>query len=720
MKKINFAMGIHSHQPVGNFDFVFEEAYQKAYLPFLRVLEKFPQIKLAQHYSGILFEWIEKYHPDFIPRLQKMVARGQVEMMTGGFYEPILIAIPDSDKIGQIRALSEYVKQKTDYDATGIWLAERVWEPDLPEPLHAAGIQYTVIDDAHFKYAGLREPQLYGYYLTEHQGAAIKIFPISEKLRYTMPFRPPEETLEYLRSIASEDGTRLIVFADDGEKFGVWPHTYEQCYEYGWLEQFFRLLVENSDWINLLTFSEALQNLPPLGRVYLPTASYREMMEWAMPAQTIHKFEDFEKWLKEHHMPSENKVFVHGGFWRNFLAKYPESNNLHKRMLRGSRRLQALKAKEKSANFQSATQHVYASQCNCPYWHGIFGGLYLPNLRFPIYQNLIQADVEMDKIERSPNEQKEGWITCELTDFDTDGYEELIVESDRMNLFFSLRNGGSLFELDLKSKAINLVDTMTRREEGYHRKLWEAIAEKAHAPKPGEVASIHDMVLMKEENLHQYLHYDWYRRSSLLDHFLHPSVMLEAFQKADYGEQGDFVNQPYEVHTAKKGKSLLISLQRHGHVWIGDRFIPIDVRKDLLVSPKKDTLQVEYTISNRDNEVAELWFGSESAFALMAGNAPDRYYFSKDTPIDDSKLASSGVLENIRHIGLCDEWLGLKIQIQWDQLATLWRFPIETVSMSEAGFERVYQCSIVMPNWKITLAPKEEWKVILLFSFDNC
>ncbi len=94
MKTINIAFGIHNHQPVGNFDFVFEHAYEKSYLPFLELLEKHPHIRLAQHYTGILFEWIKMHKPEFIHRLKKLVDSGQIEMMTGGFYEPIMSIIP--------------------------------------------------------------------------------------------------------------------------------------------------------------------------------------------------------------------------------------------------------------------------------------------------------------------------------------------------------------------------------------------------------------------------------------------------------------------------------------------------------------------------------------------------------------------------------------------------------------------------------------------------
>lgn len=717
MKKINLAIGIHNHQPVGNFDFVFEEAYQKSYLPFLSVLEKFPEIKLAQHYTGILLQWIKENHPEFLPRLRKLADSGQIEMMTGGFYEPILAAICDEDKIGQIKKLTQFVKQETGYDPVGAWVAERVWEPNLPEPLANAGIQYTVIDDAHFKYAGLQEQQLRGYFLSENNGRVVKIFPISEKLRYTMPFMPPEATIDFLATLADEDGKRLVVFADDGEKFGVWPKTYEQCYERGWVENFFRLLVENRAWINLITFSEALVALPPAGRVYLPTASYREMMEWALPTQSIMQYEDFEHWLHDQQMADEHKVFVRGGFWRNFMVKYPESNNLHKRMSRSAERLRTINSK-KTKELAEAQNHVFAGQCNCPYWHGVFGGLYLPNLRFPIYRNLIQADVIMDRLQHTAEETKQGWVQSEISDFDKDGFDEVMLESDCLGLFFNPQMGGALFELDLKSHAINLLDTMTRREEAYHRKLRQAVQQK-DKPAESQVSSIHDLVLMKEEHLEQHLNYDWYRRSSLLDHFLRDDATLDSFGRAQYGEQGDFVNQPYQTRIVKKGRNLQLLMQRDGHVWVGADWAPVRVLKTVNLRGLENGLQVHYRITNLHDRPISVWFGTESVFALMAGDAPDRYFSSPGIEIEDAKLASVGELSPITEVSLNDEWLNLSCRLISNQPAAFWRFPIETVSLSEAGFERVYQGSVVMPNWHIALPPGETWETQLQFVFES-
>ncbi|MCK4754758.1 MAG: alpha-amylase, partial [Calditrichia bacterium] len=282
MKRINFLFGIHNHQPIGNFDFVFQDAYEKSYLPFLKVLEKFPSIKMAIHFSGILLDWLKENQPDLIKKVKHMVDRGQLEIMTGGYYEPILSIIPEEDRVGQIRKLTETVKELFNITPDGLWLAERVWEPTLPTSLAKAGVKYTITDDTHFKYAGLTDDQLTGYYITEDLGNSTVLFPISKRLRYTIPFEDPEVTIEYLRSMATEDGRNIVVFADDGEKFGVWPNTYNHVYEEKWLERFFHALEENSDWINMIHFNQAIDLVAPIGKIYLPTASYAEMMHWAL------------------------------------------------------------------------------------------------------------------------------------------------------------------------------------------------------------------------------------------------------------------------------------------------------------------------------------------------------------------------------------------------------------------------------------------------------
>ncbi|MBI3998278.1 MAG: hypothetical protein HY355_04535, partial [Armatimonadetes bacterium] len=175
MPRLTLGLALHNHQPVGNFPSVFEQAYRQAYEPMVSALERHPGIRLALHFSGPLLDWLKDAHPDLIERVRGLVARGQVEIMTGGYYEPILPIIPDRDKRGQVARMTAAVRDLFGYDATGLWLAERVWEPHLPKALVAAGVRYTIVDDAHFLRVGLTDAELTGSFVTEEEGAALSI-----------------------------------------------------------------------------------------------------------------------------------------------------------------------------------------------------------------------------------------------------------------------------------------------------------------------------------------------------------------------------------------------------------------------------------------------------------------------------------------------------------------------------------------------------------------
>ncbi len=112
MNKINIIFGTYNSQPVGVSHEEIEEAYQNSYKSFLSVLNKYPDFCIVLYYSGVLLEWIEKNHPEFIMLLSEMVRRKQVELLTGGFYEPILSVIPNTDRMGQIEKFTTYLRSR--------------------------------------------------------------------------------------------------------------------------------------------------------------------------------------------------------------------------------------------------------------------------------------------------------------------------------------------------------------------------------------------------------------------------------------------------------------------------------------------------------------------------------------------------------------------------------------------------------------------------------
>jgi alpha-amylase len=189
---------------------------------------------------------------------------------------------------------------------------------------------------------------------------------------------------------------------------------------------------------------------------------------------------------------------------------------------------------------------------------------------------------------------------------------------------------------------------------------------------------------VKEKDLEDYLCYDWYLRYSLLDHFLHPDTKFENFTCARYGEQGDFVNQPYTVENIEKKKGgMRINLYRKGIVWVGEEKVDIHVGKELIL--KKNVLDINYTLKNLSNkELLHLWFGVEFNFAFF-------------------DIAEKGTLSGVDFWEKSSVGENYKVKLFFSPKVELWFFPIYTVSASESGFERTLQGLCVLPNIKLQI-----------------
>ncbi len=709
MKKVNFIFGVHNHQPVGNFSQVFEALYDKSYEPFLRILHKHPKVKCTFHVTGPLLEWIEENRPDYFKILKEMVSRNQIEFFTGGMYEPILAILPDRDKIGQIQMLTDYLRKKFKVEAKGMWLAERVWEPHLTKALADAGVEYVVIDDAHLKAAGLNEEQTFGYYIMEEQGATAAVFPISEKMRYLVPFQAVEETIQYLRSIATDEGDRCVVLMDDGEKFGGWPDTYKWVYEDGWLEKFFSALEENSEWLNTTTFAEYKKQHTSRGIINLPTGSYTEMGEWSLPTEAAKEYESVRHEVRDKgEMPRFDR-YLKGGFWRNFFAKYSESNHLHKKLLWVSQKVEEARLKiskkgspKQKAILEQATRALYRGECNCPYWHGVFGGLYLNHLRFAMYRQFIEAEKLADSLLPSASS---GFMVTQ-TDFNKDGLEEIIVEAKGYHAIFAPAKGGSLIEIDYLKCPINLSDTLTRRKEAYHEKLK---ALQNYQSNSGAVATIHDLVRVKEPGLENKLFYDPENRASLVERILPLGTNVENLMSAQYQELGDFHQAVFlaKVEEPKgKGKPVQITLSHKGII----EEQPVQLIKKVTLSSGDFNLKTSYKFKNLGSKELKFLLMTEWNLTLLAGDAPDRNYFVTGRNLNSPRLNSVGMEGNVSEFGMKDGWLKLEINFQSEKPGEFWRYPVETISQSEDGFERVYQGSCLLLGWNVMLPPQGQFE----------
>ena len=692
---VRLCLVLHNHQPVGNFDGVIEQAYQDSYLPFLEVFEPYEHLKLALHTSGPLMMWLAERHPEYINRLKGLVAAGRIEIVGGPFYEPILTMIPSRDRIGQITKYTRWLQTRFDTAVSGMWMPERVWESQLTRDLVPAGMQYTILDDFHFRAAGWDESQLTNYFLTEDDGHVLRVFPGSERLRYLLPFAPASDTIEYCRSVADRAPGSVLLFGDDGEKFGTWPNTKEHVYERGWLRQFFEQLTANRDWLSTSTPSETITETPPAGSVYLPDCSYREMTEWALPVERqgsydalVHDLESDSRW-------PQIKTFLRGGYWRNFRIKYSEANEMYCRMLEVSRRLEfARRGNGDKSLLPQAEDHLFRGQCNCPYWHGAFGGIYLPHLRNATYSELIAAD---NLIERSNGRHGE-WVDVTTEDYNKDLFPEIRLANDQLIGYIAPAKGGMLYELDIRGIEHNLLATMQRRPEQYHTKV-----KQGNSQGSSETASIHDRVVFKQQGLEDLLQYDNSPRKSLVDHFYDHGTTAEDVQRGRATERGDFVALPYDAKLRRGSGKIQVQLRREGNAW----GVPLTITKGITLFAGSHALEITYLIEGLPPG-RPLDFGVEFNFAGLPSGAEDRFFYNERCE-RMGHLGSVLNIESTDYIGMIDQWLGANVQWTSNRPTGLWCFPVATVSQSEGGFELVHQSVCMIPHWVVQGDANGRW-----------
>ena len=686
--KFHLSLLIHAHQPVGNFEDVYEKCYQSSYLPFVQMLEKHPAVRMGLHYSGPLLVWIEKHHPEYFEQIRALAKRGQVEMVGGGFYEPILAVIPPEYQNEQVTRLASYIETHFGERPSGAWLAERVWEPQLPSALASAQVGYSLVDDYHFLSAGFEPNELFGTYVAEDRGKCVRLFPGLKALRYLLPFGKVEDVVTYLKEAATVHPDGVAAMGDDMEKFGCWPGTFEHCYTNHWLDDFFSALDENLEWLNLTPPGQYVGSHTPLGRADLPTASYAEMTEWAFPTSVRQRYHTVQQ---EFAKRPEVAAFLRGGSWRGFFRKYAESNLLHKKMLRVATRVAAAPQRRVAAKpteeLAEARDLLLRGQCNDAYWHGVFGGLYAPHLRTELWKSLIRAEMIADK--QIPGGQVS---RVELLDYDADGANELLFTSPECQALIKPSDGGTMAMLDFRPAAATLINSMKRRQEAYHTRLLEASKTPT-----GAVASIHEQTRVKEPGLEKYLRYDRWAR-----HTFRVLIFSQLRKHGDYEElklqeDAGFAAGEYFVRSSSPREA---EIARDALLSTKDGDVPFSLMKKISTGPAPRGCEVACEIGIKLKQPLErpVMIGIESVINLLAPAEGDRFFETLEGP---RNLRFSGELPG-PILRMEDGWQGLRIALHAPGAEGFWIAPIETVSESEEGFERVYQGSQILARWKLS------------------
>ncbi len=676
MRKVRLILGTHNHIPIGMDQAAAEKRYQRGFKPLLAVLYRYPDFPVVLHYSGVLLEWLEESHPEFLMLLEEMVKRGQVEVLGGGYFDPVLSLIPTNDKLGQLEKMTTWLRGRFEIRPRGCWIAEKVWEPSLASVLRVSGIDYTFLDDGQFRIAGARDGRLLRPSIAEDQGKIISLFPISGDLRALAAREDPQAAISFLQSIshaeAADPGeTPVAVLLEDGASAS------EGLLRGDWLERFIRLAEENPGWLRATTPGQYLREHPPVERLYVPSLSSMDMMGWALAPEVRSKYLEARQ---RSHDESGAERFLVGGHFRQFLTRYPEAWLMYAKMMYTHvivNQVRGDKYKKKAAQ-----NELWKGQCHFAYWSGIEGGIYDNLLRKAVYHSLIEAE----KITRAT----EIFVPSIMSvDYDLDNGIEYLYQGSELNAYIHAR-GGALFELDFLPASWNYLDTMVQRDA----------VEPPQVVRAGGAAPAGKL----------------YPRKAFLDHFLSQTCSLEEFRLGSYAEAGDFLSGTYDLVELNRALPELL-MRRTATVSTGGPAQIVGIEKRFVFRPR--SIDVYYKVSNLGDGEMTARFGVEMNVSLAARSVESGRLFLLDED-RKSEIGSEPLsIEGVQGLLVRDVLNEVSITLSSAKPFFCWSFPMETLNPAVPDGPPTFQSHCFLQVWDLHLQAAESWENHLSVGFEK-
>ncbi|NCZ95594.1 DUF1926 domain-containing protein [bacterium] len=664
MKNVNLVLCLHLHQPLGNFREVVDRIVQETYRPVLGVLQKHPGIAANLHCSGVLLEMLADRHPEMVAQLRELVASGRVEMMTGGFYEPVLVEWAEEDRDGQLAMMAAWLQSRLGAEPRGAWLAEGVWGPSLCGAFHRAGLLYAPVDGSYFLQAGVSAAKLHGHYVTDQAGDLLTVLPTCPDLARLIPHASWDDLFGHLRRIANRGEDITLTLAANLE---TWPSLPGGVA--GYLDTLFTKLEDSANWIQTLTGKAQIERQAPKGRVALPPGTPAELGGWSLPGAARREFFRERAQLSQRYDAAKVLPFFRGGSWASFRVRYSEVNLVYRKNLMLGRKL---RAKGKASKARSIQEKLWRAQCSTAHWHGTRGGLHLPHLREAVWRELLLAEAEL----------RQGQAETELLreDFDADGQLEISAAHPSLTILVAPHQGGSCLEMGFPSLGRNLGNVLTRRDEGTNS-----------APPPVT---------------------DWYDRNIFQEHFFARGTTVEQLSSGNYPELGDFILQPFQLRQMRQtGSRVTIELSRDGGLYRMGLRQPCQLDKVYAIDAASGVVEVSFQLTNTGTLPLEAVFATELNLNLGPDQGGRGTVKIGDLQKNDRESWQAAGIQGLTARSAD----GMQVRIMTDNLPLAWGYPLLDVEVGPEG--PIRQGNVFLVGQHFDLKPKEKGEFRIKLSF---
>ena len=432
VKVLNFCFSLTANSTVLSTSSTPEQQYQKVYKKIISFLYQNPECRMSFSFSGPQLEWFEKKHPEVLQIFRELVARKQVELLGGGYYNPVFPLLAPVDRSGQIELLTAELRRITGKRPRGLSILSSVWDNSLIPCFQNCGMEWIQLDSSLIQEKNIHYLPL----ILSEQGKIMKILPAYRNLDST---KTPQEYLTDLVNKVEEKTKNDEYSSYVTERIILVNLELEKCEKFianGWLESFFKTAKESfSENVKICLPTEYIHRAQDFVPSFIGRGIRDDVAKWAdVP---------YEQTKKEGDVP----VLIN-----NFLLTYSRCRSLYNRELYISMLISNCHGdKARKTCARSSLWKAQAGETILCSPEGVFAD---NELRQNAYKNLTEAE----KFVRDAAEFKESVTSF---DYNADGHNEYICSMEKYTACIS-RRSGQVKELNIIHNSGNYADNLRR------------------------------------------------------------------------------------------------------------------------------------------------------------------------------------------------------------------------------------------------------------------
>lgn len=410
----------------------FEEIYKDVLSPLAKLLYANPEINFTLSFSGPQIKYFKRCKNEYISIIHELLDRKQIEVLGGGYYDPILPLLTNLDRVSQIDLLTGEIRQNFGKHPRGMTLFGDCWDSSIVNSCQSCGIEYVLMDSSFINPSKLCFLPLY---MTE-LNKSIEIYPTYDDLKPNELISPENFVSQIVNKVSKlEKKNTFYQFVPDRiVNIKLNFEDFKKLKKKNFFEKLNAYLKNNEkSGVKLSTIS----NYRKTGKIikcpaYVPGGISGELCKYIDSTAKVNYFTVYD-----------------------FMEKYPQSRSLYNRIMFVNLLINQYKGDK--IRKRTAREKMWMAQNGTGLLCTARGAFQSSKYRQEAYKTLLEAE----KILREDNTFEE---TVTRFDYDSDGNDEYICRMNNYVSYISLISG-AIQELEVVKNTGNYADNLSRQEE---------------------------------------------------------------------------------------------------------------------------------------------------------------------------------------------------------------------------------------------------------------